>query len=297
MALATGVLVGSSLLNQSLIDRQSSQITALQGEKNGLRQNLDAAQGQIAYRDNYLADLRGTLLPGRLLGHRVSIVVMPGASGKDVDALTRTLNEAGAQIAGRVALNDDFFADAADPEFVAKAKLRDDTFRKFALPSAKSKAPAAQLAAAMLTKDAGKGLEPAAEGLLTELDRAGLIGRTAVAAPGDLAVLVTGTTPPKGTPVTERRRSGSVALAAALDAVGNGTVVVGPVEENAGAVQAVRRDASVAGDVSTVDNVDTPFGLLATVYALVEQLAGEAGQYGATGGEAPLPKFRTDARR
>ncbi|MGQ0464673.1 MAG: copper transporter [Sporichthyaceae bacterium] len=294
MALATGVLVGSSLLNQSLIDRQSSQITALQGEKNGLRSSLDAAQGQIAYRDNYLAELRGTLLPGRLIGHRVTIVVMPGASGKDVDTLARTLNEAGAQIAGRVALNDDFFADANDPESAAKAKLRDETVRKYSLAAVKSKAPAAQLAAALLAKDSGRALEPGAEALLVELDRAGLVGRTAVAAPGDLAVLVTGPTPPKGTPVTDRRRSGSVALAEALDSVGNGAVVVGPLEETAGAVQAVRRDASVADDVSTVDNVDTPFGLIATVYALVEQLSNGAGQYGAGG--APLPKFRTDAK-
>lgn len=297
MALATGVLVGSSLLNQSLIDRQNSQIIALLGEKNGLRQSLDGAQGQIAYRDNYLAGLRGTLLPGRLLGHRVSIVVLPGASGKDVDALTRTLGESGAQIAGRVAVNDDFFADASDPEVAAKAKRRDDTFRKFALTTVKSKAPAAQFAAAMLTKEAGKTLEAGAESLLTELDRAGLIGRTAVAAPGDLAVLVAGAAPAKGTPVTDRRRSGSVALAAAMDAVGNGAVVVGPVEENAGVVAAVRRDASAAGNVSTVDNVDTPFGLVATVYALVEQLANGSGQYGAAGGEAPLPKFRTDLKR
>lgn len=296
MALATGILVGSSLLNQRLIDSQASEISALRGDKGALRQSLDAAQGELAHRDNYLTELRETLLPDRLLGHRVSLVAMPGASGKDVDALARTLVDSGAQLAGRIVLTDDLFADAEIAELAGKAKLRDETFRKHAMPNVKNKAPAAQLAAALLTKESGRALEPAAEGLLTELDRAGMISRVAIAAPGDLAVLVTGATPPKGTPVTDRRRSGSVALAAAMDSASKGTVVVGPAQDNSGAVQAVRKEAAVAEVVSTVDSVETPFGQVATVYALVEQIAGGAGQYGsASSGDTPLPRLRASS--
>ncbi|MGQ0844405.1 MAG: copper transporter [Sporichthyaceae bacterium] len=298
MALATGILVGSSLINQSLIDSQRSDISALRGEKDSLRQSLDAAQGEVAYRDSYLTELRETLLPGRLLGHRVSLVVMPGANGKDVDALARTLTESGAQISGRIALSDDFFAESGDADLAAKAKLRDETVRRHALPSVRSKAPAAQLAAALLTKDAGRTLDADAEGLLTELDRAGFLSRAAVAAPGDLAILITGATPPKATPQTDRRRSGSVDLAAAMDAASNGAVVVGPTQDTNGSVQSVRKEASVASVVSTVDSVDTPFGQIATVYALVEQIAGGAGQYGsADAGDAPLPRFRASTTR
>lgn len=298
MALATGILVGSSLLNQSLIDSQRSTIAAFAGEKESLRQDLARAQNEISYRDNYLTELRETLLPGRLLGHRVAVIVLPGASGKDVDVLARTITESGAQLSGRIAINDDFFADSGDPELAAKAKLRDETFRRHGLAGVRGKTAATQLAHAMLTKEVGTDLEPEAQSLLTELDRAGMISRAAVASPGDLAVLVTGGTPAKGTPTTDRRRAGTVALASAADNVSAGTVVVGPAEDNNGAVQAVRKDASVAEQVSTVDSIETPFGQIASVYALVEQLAGGAGQYGsADSGDAPLPRFRASTTK
>ncbi len=300
MALATGILVGSSLINQSLIDSQRSDISNLRGERESLRQNLDAAQSEIAYRDSYLGELRESLLPGRLLGHRVSIVVLPGASGKDVDAMARTLTESGAQLSGRVTVNDDFFAaaDTEDPQVAEKAKLRDETIRRHGLTTIKSKAPATQLAHALLARDTGTGLGADAQAFLTELDRAGMITRAAVVAPGDLAVLVTGGTPAKGTPQTDRRRSGTVALATAMDAASGGTVVVGPAQDNGGAVQAVRKDTSAAEQVSTVDSVETPFGQIATVYALVEQIAGGAGQYGsADSGDTPLPRFRASTTK
>lgn len=298
MALATGILVGSSLLNQELLDQQRADNVNLGAQREALRRELDATAGELAYRDNYLDELRETLLPDRLVGHRVSLVAMPGASGKDVDALARTLVDSGAQLAGRIVLSDDLFADAEIAELAGKAKLRDDTFRKHALSNVKNKAPAAQLAAALLTKESGRALEPAAEGLLTELDRAGMISRVAIAAPGDLAVLVTGPTPTKGTPTTDRRRSGSVALAAAMDSASKGTVVVGPAQDSSGAVQAVRKEAAVAEVVSTVDSVETPFGQVATVYALVEQIAGGAGQYGsANAGDAPLPRLRASTAK
>lgn len=300
MALATGILVGSSLINQSLIDSQRSDISNLRGERESLRQNLDAAQSEIAYRDSYLGELRESLLPGRLLGHRVSIVVLPGASGKDVDAMARTLTESGAQLSGRVTVNDDFFAaaDTEDPQVAEKASLRDETIRRHGLTTIKSKAPATQLAHALLARDTGTGLGADAQAFLTELDRAGMITRAAVVAPGDLAVLVTGGTPAKGTPQTDRRRSGTVALATAMDAASGGTVVVGPAQDNGGAVQAVRKDTSAAEQVSTVDSVETPFGQIATVYALVEQIAGGAGQYGsADSGDTPLPRFRASTTK
>ena len=46
-------------------------------------------------------------------------------------------------------------------------------------------------------------------------------------------------------------------------------------------------------DVSTVDTADSPFGRVATAYALVEQIAGGSGQYGSgDAADSPLPEFR-----
>lgn len=299
MALATGILVGSSLLNQSLIDSQRSTIASFAAEKDSLRKDLATAQGQVGYRDNYLASLHSTLLTGRLIGHRVVLVSGPNAARKDVDALAKTFNEAGAQLVGRVRINDDFFAAAGDPTTATKAAVLDSAIKRFALPEVKSKAPEAQLAGALVTKESSRTLEPDADALLTELDSDGLISRDQLTDRGDLAVVVCGTPPDKPTPVDDRTIAGLVKVAAALDAAGGGTVVVGPADAAAGGLlAAVRHDGAVSAAVSTVDGVESPFGQVAAAYALVEQIAGGHGQYGvADSGDSVLPQFRAPAAK
>jgi Copper transport outer membrane protein, MctB len=298
MALATGILVGTSLLNQSLIDSQRSTIASFAGEKDALRHDLAAAQSQVAYRDDYLSSLRDTLLTGRLTGHRVVLVLLPGAARKDADSLTRTLQDAGAVVAGRIDVNAAFFDTTAQPDGGGKAMLRDQTVRSYALADVKGRSPEAQLAGALVSRTP-RALEPAAVSLVSELDRDGLIGREQLIDRGDLAVLVAGNPPSKPQPVDERVTAGSVRLAAALEAAADGTVVAGPSAAAVGGpLQAVREDGTVSSVVSTVDGTETPFGQVAVAYALVEQLAGGSGQYGAAdSSDAPLPQFRVPAAR
>ena len=60
----------------------------------------------------------------------------------------------------------------------------------------------------------------------------------------------------------------------------------------------VRHDGALSATVSTVDGVDSPFGQVAAAYALVEQIAGGAGQYGAAdSGDGVLPQFRAPAAK
>jgi hypothetical protein len=293
MALATGILVGTSLLNQSLIDSQRSTIASFAGEKDTLRHDLAAAQAQVDYRDDYLTALHDTLLTGRLIGHRVVLITLPGSGRKDVDSLARTLQDAGAQVAGRIDVNSDFFAGAEQSDGAGKAMLRDQAVRSYGLADVTGRTAEAQLAGALVSRTP-RTLDSAAAALVTELDRDGLIGREQLSDRGDLAVLVTGGPSAKPQPADERVIAGSVKLAAALEAAGDGAVVAGPwAAALGGPLQAVRRDGTVSSVVSTVDGTDTPFGQIAVAYALVEQLAGGSGQYGgADSSDAPLPQFR-----
>ena len=82
-------------------------------------------------------------------------------------------------------------------------------------------------------------------------------------------------------------------LAAQLDLAGAGAVLAGAdgSAEATGAVGVARADPQVAGRLSTVDDVQSGSGRVATVLALHEQLDGRAGSYGsgtgATDGAAP----------
>lgn len=316
LALATGILVGSSLLNQSLIDSQRATISSFAGEKDALREELALAQGQVTYRDNYLGSLRSTLLPSRLLGQRVSLVLLPGSDAEIADELSKTLVEAGAQVANRIAVTSDFFDEpgpdkpeekeddgedagsgSSDKPAVEtdKAAERDVLVRRYALPAVKSKDADAQLAGALMSKVPGATLDAAANTLLGQLDKAGFIQRDASPDRGDVAVLIAAAPPEEPKDEFNRNRAGAVELAAAMDAAGRGTVVAGPVESAAGgAIESVRKSAKTSSDVSTVDSVDSPFGLVAVAYALVEQLAGASGQYGAgDAADSALPQFRS----
>ncbi len=114
--------------------------------------------------------LHDTLLTGRLIGHRVVLITLPGSGRKDVDSLARTLQDAGAQIAGRIDVNPDFFAGAEQPDGAGKAMLRDQAVRSYGLADVKGRTAEAQLAGALVSR-APRTLDSAAAALVTEQDR------------------------------------------------------------------------------------------------------------------------------
>lgn len=297
MALATGILVGSSLLNQSLIDSQRSTIAAQATEKDNLRRDLDTVHNEVIYRDQYLADLDDRLLAGQLAGQRVLIVTMPGASGGDADGIAGTLAKAGARVTGRIGISDDFFATAEDPQdLAAKAEARDAIIRKSPIPELRGQPAAVQLAAAVLTKGGvDRALTVPAKTLLQQLDGGGFLSKGGVEERADLAVFVCGPLPDEALSSTDHTDAGMVTLAAAMDSAGNGVVVAAPTKAAVGGVMdALRKAQATRNTVSTVDTVETIFGQVATVYALVEQLAGGSGHYGSTSdADSPFPAAAT----
>jgi len=297
MALATGILVGSSLLNQSLLDSQRSQIAQQAAEKDSLRRDLDTVHNEVIYRDQYLTELDDRLLAGQLAGQRVVLVTMPGASGGDADGIVETLAKAGARVTGRIGMDDNFFATAEDPRDVAaKAEARDAIIRKNPIPELRGQPAAVQLAGAVLTKGgADRAMTAPAKTLLQQLDGGGFISKSGFDERADLAVVLCGPPPDPALSSTDRTGQGMVGLAAAMDAAGNGVVVAAPTKSAIGGVMdAVRKADATRNSISTVDTVETVFGQVATVFALVEQMAGGSGHYGSTSdSDAPFPKANT----
>lgn len=76
-----------------------------------------------------------------------------------------------------------------------------------------------------------------------------------------------------------------VSLVGALRAASSGTVVAGPAgaARPGGLISAVRSDSAVDQLVSTVDSADRPAGAVAVVLAVLEQIQGGSGDYGAVG--------------
>jgi hypothetical protein len=297
LALATGILVGSSLLNQPLIESLNRTTDSLAREKEDLRRQLTAAQDQVRYRDTFAGSVAGLVVGQRLAGRRVIVVTLPGANGRDVDAMTDTLRQAGGTVTGRLDVQSAYFDQT-------KQAVLDDVTARLALPgvdvagqTATDRA-ATQLARALLSDGGAAELDGPATALVAGLDQAGFVQRDGNLQRGGMAVLLAGD--PEGTADEQDRVNAQViSLARALDAAGAGAVLAGPegAAKEGGVLAALRSDRDGSDEVSTVESVSSPFGRVAAVFAIVEQAGGRSGQYGSTGdADGPLPEISGGAR-
>ena len=144
----------------------------------------------------------------------------------------------------------------------------------------------------LLTDKSGKTTTTPAQATaaLSAFASGGFLQATSTVAPGRLVVLLTGGAITGG---SEADRASAVAdLATQLKQSSGGVVVAGRSGSEAatGTVGVIRSSTASSGAVSTVDDLDTPSGRLATVLALVEQNGGGVGRYGfAASAQAQVP--------
>jgi hypothetical protein len=240
-----------------------------------------AAQDRATYADAFAGTVSQGLYAGRLHGHAVVVLTLPGADDDVVDALTEQVRQAGTQVIGSYGL---------------RRTLVDPT-RK-ALVDTLGTQLVAQLGADVVTADAttydrigqllGRavstasrktGMDPAKVSSL----RASLHGAGLLALPEDepgLAPLVLVVT---GSEVDAPVMNG---LVSGLAAVAKGVVVAGPTKD---ADITTLRSAPPTRPVATVDGTDTGAGQVAAVLALIHVLATPGGSFGASGSDAPAP--------
>jgi hypothetical protein len=276
LALAVGIVLGAGPLKESLGSTLLDRVESLRQEKDALRAELDTANSAVQHRDQFITTLTPSLISGQLTDRSVAILTLPDVDGDDADALADAITAAGGKVTGRVSIG----ASWVDPERAeARTQLVTDLATK--LPTGTVPAGgetdarlATLLAGALVSTGAGASgqVTEASSAVLEALRSADLIGTKGNVAglAGGAMVLapanaVSGGDQVKPTPAADAMSS-YVALAAALDLAGGGTVVTGP--------------ASSA----------TSGGVLTAVRELREQLAGGSGAYGFGGGVAdPLP--------
>jgi hypothetical protein len=294
LALALGVVLGSTTLSDSLLsglsgqrDQLGSQVSDLQGQRNALNQQLSAAGG--------FATGVGPLAVRSALAQRpVVIVSTPDASQTDEAALSSLLTAAGATVTGQVQLTDAF----SDPN-------RADQLTSLVtqLIPAGAQLPVASDpgtlagglfgALLLLNKSDNKPQATPDEraSALSGLAAGGFVKASAQPLnPAQLAIVLTGG-PESGGSAGDRAAM-LARFATQLQKSGAGTVLAGGTgsASGTGPIGVVRSDSSADSILSTVDDADTAAGRVVTVLALQEQLNGKAGAYGTAGNAtAPLP--------
>jgi hypothetical protein len=301
LALAIGIVLGSTELQGPTYSVLDSTTWALQNQVDQVTGMLDAAQAQANVDEAYAAAVEPTVLRGLLTGQRLVIITEPGAQASVATAITNAAtSDAGATITGQIALQPKLF-DTGNATQSSLKQVNMDMAQASGImldSSETSQQQAAQvLATEILTKWPGSSGQPATspQAMLAAYANSGFLttsGQPATQA--TLAVVIT----PQNAPIDGSSAPPSellVPLAEELAAHSSATVVAGSATGSGpGSPIAVLRASSATSQVSTVDDADFISGQTMVIQALATQLGGgKPASYGIVGNaavvDAPSP--------
>ena len=291
LALAIGLVVGTAALNGPLSDNLKSQVEALSGQNTQFRSQVSQLVAESNKNEQYANESAPLLLAGRLANHSVVVVSMEDGNTY-VDGLVQTLALSGAKVTGKILVQNKFF----DPKY--NETLLD--LAHVVLPPSLTQAPgnsnaaetASYILGAVLLNQTPAIPADAMRKVLDTLDEAGFISAPKdFAGPADAMIFVA------AQPYTDSAAAGKNAAVLTstdqFDKAGPLVVAANGVAGSGNIISEVRGDPTLSKTISTVDNVATPFGRIASTLALVEQVQNSpAGHYGTSGSaDAMLPKL------
>lgn len=285
LALALGVVLGSTAISDRLLAGLNSDRAQLQRQVSDLRGENHAVRAQLAEADSFDQAVGPRVVRGVLAGHRVVVITTADAVPADRDALTALLGQAGATVTGQLQLTDAFSDPArADQLSELTARLLPAGVQ---LPTAADPGTLAGglLGTLLLVDPRGGGSPPSTAettAVLAGLGDGGFVRAEGRIQPAQLAVVLTGDGGGNG---RAGRAEVMARFAAQLDRAGSGAVLAGRPGAAAGGgpIAVVRADTATTEMLSTIDDTSTAAGRVVTVLALAEQFRGGSGRYGTAG--------------
>ncbi|MCF4121529.1 copper transporter [Antribacter sp. KLBMP9083] len=295
LALAVGIILGAGPLQGTIGEALEDQVAQLRDERSALRDDLDAANRDLAEDLRFLEATGPQLLAGRLEGRRVAVVGLGDVSGEVHDGVLEQLDASGATVVADVNLPASWYdpEDASTRETVATG-LRDGLGSD--VPEGVTETLAAALGV-MLTDaaDAGPAQSAQAQDLEDQLVRLGLLDadEDQLEAADAVVLLAATAVEPEAaegtTTDTETESDVWTTVAGTVQDTTGASVVAGPADVAADVVLRVRADDALASVVSTVSGIDRVAGRITVPLAIAARLAGTVGQYGQEEDATVLP--------
>ncbi|KAA5827176.1 copper transporter [Saccharopolyspora hirsuta] len=296
LALAVGVVLGSTSMSDRLLAGVGNQRDSLQEQVEQLNSERSALKAQVAASEQFDSAVAPMAVQGQLAQRSVVLISSAEAPDQQREAMSQLLRDAGADLTGEVRLGEGF----ADPD-------RADQLRRVVtelLPAGVQLPTAADpgtLAGgligplALLDPQSGQPQtgDPERAAAFAGLADGGFATASPGLRPAQLAVVLTG-----GHLDGDRAGDEAATLArfaTQIDRAGQGAVLAGGPgsADGTGAVGVARADPAIASNLSTVDNVDGGSGRVAVVLAVREQADRQAGHYGvASSAQGPVPSTR-----
>jgi len=288
LALAVGVVLGTSALRGPVLNDLNGRVNSLAAENRSLRSDLGSLRDQSAKQDDFAEQVAPALLSGRLAGQSVAVISGPGGGTADRDAVATELTRAGARVVSRVRLSPDFTAPGHSAEI--KSLVSQLLPPGVQIPvTTDGAAQAGALLGAVLV--GAKSVSVAARSaVLQGFQSLGLLsvdGNPTRAA--ELALIVA--SPPATGSQAKLRNASLLGFVTQFDAQAKATVLATDTADGAGSlITAIRADDALTKSLSTVDDLGLSAGRVAATLALAAEAKGRSGQYGmGTGASSRVP--------
>ena len=285
LALALGIVVGTTALNGPVTSDLRHQVDGLKTDRSELADQVKALQGQVDTAGQFATTFGSQLVADSLKDKTVLIVALPGTATGMEDGVAALLTAAGAKITGRLDLAASF-SDPAQGESIVNLATGPAHSPDLTLPeTSDARVLGAALLSFVLT---GHGQPTDLKSVLGGFSGLHMITSDPQGIePAKMVVMLGNGSLPKNVYAGEAGLDlvNQLALAGAQVVVAGDT---GSAQGN-GIVAAVRKSAAKA-TVSTVDNADSAFGQVSTVLAVAGAEQDQIGQYGTEkGAQALLP--------
>jgi hypothetical protein len=292
LALAVGIVIGTTLADRAIIDGLRSRVDTVSANLDERQAANERLQAENEGLRDYLDQAGAGLVDDDLTGQPVVVVSAAGVDGDVVDRTVARLQDAGAEVRGRVGVRPEWALD--EPELRAELARGLDLPRRdpAAMRDRLARLLVADLASPVAVSDDGTGAIDVARDLgLVDYEE---LDDVVLAEDDELAfVTVTG---PAADPRADVDDVVDAAAAAAAPTVATEAFDAAAAEElgvvRGDALAEVREDEVLAEVVATVDDLDVEVGRLTLVLVLADALEGRVGHYGSgpsADARAPVP--------
>jgi copper transport outer membrane protein MctB len=294
LALAIGLVVGTTALNGPVADSLRDRVTALNKDNSIKRDQVNQYRDELNRSQDFATQVAPTVLNGKLAGRKLLVLALPG-SGDYLDGVESMLTVAGATITAKVTVQDKFFDPANAYELLGLAQRSSQVtvpMEGLPLNSDGVETASAQLALALYQRTgAAQASADDVTAVLTAYGKLNYLSVDSKAVGGaDGAVIVSGT--PAVDKDAGKKSQAALTLANQFSARNKPVVIAGDGVGEGNLIAAVRSDPTLVQRISTVDNATSVQGQVAAGLATVERVVqNKVGQYGlAAGATAMMPK-------
>lgn len=288
LALAVGIVVGTTALNGPVTSDLRHQVDDLKKNRSQLADQVKSLQGQVDTAGQFATTFGSQLVAGILKGKKVLVVALPGASLGMQDGIANQLTAAGARITGRLDLAPTF-VDTAQSDSITTLATGAAHPLGLTLPETKdARVVGAALLAYVLV---GHGESTDLKTVLSGFSGLHMISSDPQGVePAKTVVVIGNGSQPKGAYAGDAELD----VVSQLTSAGGKVVVAGDsgsAKQNG--IVALVRGSPTKATVSTIDNANSAFGQVSTALAVAGAVNAQVGHYGTEKGAQALFPIKT----